>query len=419
MNTFHYRDHTLYGEDLPLQEIAERYGTPCYVYSEAALRERYHSFSAALGDNTRVCYAVKANSNLGVLRIFAEMGAGFDIVSGGELERVLRAGGDAGTIVFSGVGKSSVEIRAALNAGIFCLNVESAAELWRIADIAADMGKRAPVALRVNPDVDPGTHRYIATGLKESKFGIPMDQARHLYLQAARHPALELKGIACHIGSQLLDLTPLGEAAVRVRALYDELAAHGIALQHLDLGGGVGIRYHDENPPSPADYAWTLDQALQGVAVGRVVELGRALAGNAGVLLTKVEYLKDNGSKQFCVVDAAMNDLLRPALYGAWHDILPLHQSAETGPAMDVVGPVCESGDFLARDRPLAAKAGDLLAVMSAGAYGFAMSSNYNSRPRPPEVLISGHQHRLIRRRETLDDQLALEENPTSKKSPL
>ncbi len=412
MNTFHYRDHTLYAEDLPLQEIAEHYGTPCYVYSEAALRERYRAFSAALGARTQVCYAVKANSNLSILRLFAEMGAGFDIVSGGELERVLRAGGDAGKIIFSGVGKSSVEIRAALNAAISCLNVESAAELWRIADIAADMGKRAPVALRVNPDVDPGTHRYIATGLKESKFGIPMEQARDLYLQAAQHPALELKGIACHIGSQLLDLTPLGEAAARVRALYDELAADGIALQHLDLGGGVGICYHDETPPNPADYAWTLEQALQGLEVRRVVELGRALVGNAGVLLTRVEYLKDNGSKQFCVVDAAMNDLLRPALYGAWHDILPLHQSAEATQPMDIVGPVCESGDFLAKDRPLAAKAGDLLAVMSAGAYGFAMSSNYNSRPRPPEVLIGGHQHRLIRRRERLDEQWALEENP-------
>ncbi len=412
MNTFHYRNHVLYGEGLPLQEIAERYGTPCYVYSEAALRERYHSFSTALGGNTQVCYAVKANSNLSILRLFAEMGAGFDIVSGGELERVLRAGGDAGKIIFSGVGKSSVEIRAALNAAISCLNVESAAELWRIADIAADMGKRAPVALRVNPDVDPGTHRYIATGLKESKFGIPMEQARDLYLQAAQHPALELKGIACHIGSQLLDLTPLGEAAARVRALYDELAADGIALQHLDLGGGVGICYHDETPPNPADYAWTLEQALQGLEVRRIVELGRALVGNAGVLLTRVEYLKDNGSKQFCVVDAAMNDLLRPALYGAWHDILPLHQSAEATQPMDIVGPVCESGDFLAKDRPLAAKAGDLLAVMSAGAYGFAMSSNYNSRPRPPEVLIGGHQHRLIRRRERLDEQWALEENP-------
>ncbi len=413
MNTFHYHDHTLYAEDLPLQEIAEHYGTPCYVYSEAALRERYRAFSAALGAHTQICYAVKANSNLSILRTFAEMGAGFDIVSGGELARVLRAGGDVGKIVFSGVGKSSAEIRAALDAGLSCLNVESAAELWRIANIAADMGKRAPIALRVNPDVDPGTHRYIATGLKESKFGIPMDQARDLYLQAAQHPALELKGIACHIGSQLLDLAPLGEAATRVRGLYTDLATNGIVLEHLDLGGGVGIRYHDETPPNPADYAWTLNRALQGVSVRRVVELGRALVGNAGVLLTKVEYLKEQGGKSFCVVDAAMNDLLRPALYEAWHDILPLRQSAETGHAMDIVGPICESGDYFAKNRPIVAQAGDLLAIMSAGAYGFVMSSNYNSRPRPPEVLIRGHRHHLVRRRETLDDQWALEEKPS------
>ncbi len=412
MNTFHYRDHTLYAEDLPLQEIAEHYGTPCYVYSEAALRERYRAFSAALGTHTQVCYAVKANSNLSILRAFAEMGAGFDIVSGGELARVLQAGGDVGKIVFSGVGKSSAEIRAALDAGLSCLNVESAAELWRIANIAADLGKRAPIALRVNPDVDPGTHRYIATGLKESKFGIPMDQARDLYLQAAQHPALELKGIACHIGSQLLDLAPLGEAAARVRGLYTDLATSGIVLEHLDLGGGVGIRYHDETPPNPADYAWTLNQALQGVSARRVVELGRALVGNAGVLLTKVEYLKAQGGKSFCVVDAAMNDLLRPALYEAWHDILPLRQSAETGHAMDIVGPICESGDYFAKNRPIVAQAGDLLAIMSTGAYGFVMSSNYNSRPRPPEVLVRGHRHHLVRRRETFEDQWALEEEP-------
>ncbi|MGE4530803.1 MAG: diaminopimelate decarboxylase [Acidithiobacillus sp.] len=409
MNPFHYQNGDLHGENLSLDQVAAHYGTPCYVYSEAALRERYHSFSAALGDHTDVCYAVKANSNLSILRIFAELGAGFDIVSGGELERVRRAGGDLGKTVFSGVGKSSAEIRAALQAGIFCLNVESAAELWRIANIAADLQIRAPIALRVNPDVDPGTHRYIATGLKESKFGIPMDEARALYLQAAQHPALELKGIACHIGSQLLDLAPLGEAALRVRALYEDLAAHGLILEHLDLGGGVGIRYHDETPPHPADYAYILDQALQGLPVRRAVELGRAIVGNAGVLLTKVEYLKDNGSKQFCVVDAAMNDLLRPALYGAWHDILPLQEHHQPGPIMDVVGPVCESGDFLAKDRPVHAQAGDVLAVMSAGAYGFAMSSHYNTRPRPPEVLISGHQHRLIRRRETWDDLMGLE----------
>lgn len=409
MNTFHYHQGELYCEDLPLSTIAQHYATPCYVYSEAALRERYHSFSTALGESTLVCYAVKANSNLAVLRVFAEMGAGFDIVSGGEMERVLRAGGSPDKIIFSGVGKSSDEIRAALSAGIACLNVESAAELWRIADIAADLGLRAPIALRVNPDVDPGTHAYIATGLKESKFGIPMDAARALYLEAAQHPALELKGIACHIGSQLLNLAPLAEAVLRVRSLYEDLSAQGIILEHLDLGGGVGIRYHEENPPSPADYAELLEQALGDLPVKRAVELGRALVGNAGVLLTRVEYLKDNGSKQFCVVDAAMNDLLRPALYGAWHDILPLRQGAEPEQVMDVVGPVCESGDFLAKNRAIAAASGDVLAVMGAGAYGFAMSSNYNSRPRPPEVLVHGHQHRLIRRRENWDDLMGLE----------
>ncbi|MBU2737805.1 MULTISPECIES: diaminopimelate decarboxylase [Acidithiobacillus] len=409
MNTFHYHQGDLYCEDLSLAAIAQHYQTPCYVYSEAALRERYHSFSNALGDNTQVCYAVKANSNLAVLRLFAEMGAGFDIVSGGELERVLRAGGAAKKIIFSGVGKSADEIRTALSAGIACLNVESAAELWRIADIAADMGLRAPIALRVNPDVDPGTHAYIATGLKESKFGIPMDAARALYLEAAKHPALELKGIACHIGSQLLNLAPLGEAVTRVRALYEDLFAQGLTLEHLDLGGGVGIRYHEETPPSPADYAEVLNQTLQGLAVNRAVELGRALVGNAGVLLTRVEYLKDNGSKQFCVVDAAMNDLLRPALYGAWHDILPLRQDVAAEQVMDVVGPICESGDFIAKDRSVRAEAAQLLAIMGAGAYGFAMSSNYNSRPRPPEVLVHGHQHRLIRRRENWDDLMGME----------
>ncbi len=409
MNTFHYMEGVLHCEDLSLAAIAAQYDTPCYLYSAAALRERYHSFSQALGENTLVCYAVKANSNLAILRLFADMGAGFDIVSGGELERVLRAGGAANKIIFSGVGKSAAEIRAALTAGIACFNVESTAELWRIADIAADLQMSAPIALRVNPDVDPGTHRYIATGLKESKFGIPMDQARALYLEAARHPALQIKGIACHIGSQLLDLAPLREAVIRVRALYEDLTAQGLSLAHLDLGGGVGIRYHDETPPSPADYAAVLEEALQGLPVQRAVELGRALVGNAGVLLTRVEYLKDNGSKQFCVVDAAMNDLLRPALYGAWHDILPLQQNAQPPQIVDVVGPICESGDFLAKDRPLRAAAGDLLAIMGAGAYGFAMSSHYNSRPRPPEVLINGHQHRLVRRRENWDDLMGME----------
>ncbi len=405
----HYRHGELCLDDTRLADLVHAHGTPTYVYSGRYLQERYQAFAHALGPNTLLCYAVKANSNLHLLGLLARLGAGFDIVSGGELERVLRVSGDPRRIVFSGVGKSRAEIRRALEVGIFCLNVESAAELERVSAIAQELGVQAPVALRVNPDVDPGTHPYIATGLQESKFGIPIAEAETLYAQSWPH--VQFIGIAAHIGSQLLDLAPIGEAARRLRSLYERLQAQGLPLRHLDLGGGVGIRYQNETAPTPADYAATLEEALAGLPAQRVVELGRALVGNAGVLLTRVEYRKSNGSKEFCVVDAAMNDLLRPSLYGAWHDILPLQEPRAAGTPMDVVGPVCESGDFFAKNRLLLAEAGDLLAILGAGAYGFAMSSQYNSRPRAAEVLVLGQEIRLIRRRETLADLWAAEED--------
>ena len=413
MNTpFHYRGDQLYVEDLPLAELAERFATPSYVYSESYLRQRYQAFSHALGPETMLCYAVKANANLSILHRLATLGAGFDIVSGGELARVLRAGGDAARVVFSGVGKSRDELRRALEAGIHCINVESPAELARIEQVAAELGCRAPIALRVNPDVEAGAHPYIATGLRETKFGIPMAEAPELYARAARSPQLRVLGVACHIGSQLLDLAPIGEAAQRVLRLYETLVQRGIHLEHLDLGGGVGIRYRDEQAPTPADYAATLDAALGGLPVRRVVELGRALVGNAGALLTRVEYRKYNGSRAFCVVDAAMNDLLRPSLYGAWHEIWPLERRSGPEEPMDVVGPVCESGDFFAKARPLPGdlREGDVLAILGAGAYGFAMSSQYNSRPRAAEILVHGAEARVIRRRETLGELWAAEE---------
>lgn len=409
---FRYRGDQLYVEDLPLAELAERFATPSYVYSESYLRQRYQAFSHALGPETMLCYAVKANSNLSILHRLATLGAGFDIVSGGELARVLRAGGDAARVVFSGVGKSRDELRRALEAGIHCINVESPAELARIEQVAAELGCRAPIALRVNPDVEAGAHPYIATGLRETKFGIPMAEAPELYARAARSPQLRVLGVACHIGSQLLDLAPIGEAAQRVLRLYETLVQRGIHLEHLDLGGGVGIRYRDEQAPTPADYAATLDAALGGLPVRRVVELGRALVGNAGALLTRVEYRKYNGSRAFCVVDAAMNDLLRPSLYGAWHEIWPLERRSGPEEPMDVVGPVCESGDFFAKARPLPGdlREGDVLAILGAGAYGFAMSSQYNSRPRAAEILVHGAEARVIRRRETLGELWAAEE---------
>ncbi len=408
MDTFPLRDGQLYAEDVPLAEIATQFGTPCYVYSRAAIEQQYHAFDAAFGARAhRVCYAVKANSNIAVLNLLARLGAGFDIVSGGELERVLRAGGDAARVVFSGVGKSAEEMHRALILGIACFNVESEAELTRLNTVAGELGKRAPVSLRVNPDVDAQTHPYISTGLKDNKFGIDIHTALAVYEHAALLPHIEIVGVDCHIGSQLTELAPFGDAMRRVLELVDALNARGITLRHIDCGGGIGIRYRDEQPPTPAEYVTALCTALAGRAEEIMIEPGRAIVGNAGVLLTRVEYLKLNSHKNFAVVDAAMNDLLRPALYDAWMAITPVQAGAHVARVYDVVGPVCETGDFLGKDRLLAIAAGDLLAVRSAGAYGFSMSSNYNTRPRPAEVMVDGDRTHLIRRRETLDDLLA------------
>lgn len=405
MSPLHYRGGALYLEDVALEAVVQRFGTPCYVYSRAAIEAAYRAYDAAFGDRPhRVCYAVKANSNLAVLNVLARLGAGFDVVSGGELARVLRAGGQADRVVFSGVGKSADELRAALAAGIACFNVESAAELERLNAVALEMGRVAPIALRVNPDVDAGTHPYISTGLKTNKFGIAAADARALYRRAASLPGLAVHGIACHIGSQLTDLAPLREAAGRIAALRAELEADGIVIGHVDLGGGLGIAYRDEAVPSHADYVAAIGAPFDGTGVEISIEPGRSIAGPAGVLLTRVEHLKPGAERNFAIVDAAMNDLLRPALYDAWHGVLPLRESAGEAKVWELVGPVCESGDFLAHARTLALAEGDLLALRDAGAYGFAMSSNYNSRPRPAEVMVDGRQMQLIRARETLDD---------------
>ena len=404
MDHFCYRHQQLHVEDVPLSQIAEEYDTPCYVYSRATLEQHWRAFADPLvGYRHLLCYAVKANSNLAILNLLARQGAGFDIVSGGELERVLAAGGDPQKIVFSGVGKRTDELERALSVGIHTFNVESLPELERLNGVAGELGMQAPVSLRVNPDVDPGTHPYIATGLKESKFGIPMDQAETLYLQAAQLPHIQLQGVDCHIGSQLTTLAPFVDALTRVLQLVDRLAAQGILLSHLDMGGGLGIPYRTEQPPSPREYLDALLPYLADRSLTLILEPGRAIVGNAGVLLTRVEYLKHTPHKNFALVDAGMNDLLRPALYGAWQEIVPVIPRSSADPQdYDIVGPVCESGDFLGRSRSLALSPGDLLAVRSAGAYGFAMSSNYNTRPRPAEVLVDGSQIYLIRSRETL-----------------
>ncbi|MDK2797409.1 MAG: diaminopimelate decarboxylase [Tepidiphilus sp.] len=398
-------------EDVALNEIAAVYGTPCYVYSRAAIEEAFERYRTALPpERAEICYAVKANGNLSILRLLAARGAGFDIVSRGELERVLAAGGEAKRVVFSGVAKGAAEIRRALEVGIGVFNVESAAELTRIAHIAREMGRRAPVALRINPDVDPKTHPYISTGLKRNKFGIPVAEALALYRQAKSMPELELVGIACHIGSQLLDPSPLLEAAERVKDAVEQLERDGIALRHIDLGGGLGIRYRDETPPDIPAVLRALADRFADRPERLVFEPGRSLVGNAGLLLTRVEYLKRGEEQDFALVDAGMNDLMRPALYDAWHEIVPVVPRPGPVRRYDVVGPVCESSDFLGRGRELALEAGDLLAVLSAGAYGMAMSSNYNARPRPAEVLVDGATHRLIRRRESLESLWAPEE---------
>lgn len=410
MDHFCLRDGELHAEDVPLSRIAADFGTPCWVYSRATLERHWRAFDTAFAALPhRICYAVKANSSLAVLQLLARLGSGFDIVSGGELARVLRAGGDPAGIVFSGVGKSEIEMQQALAAGIGCFNVESEAELRRLAQVASSLGRRASVALRVNPDVDAGTHPYISTGLKQNKFGIPIERAEALYAEAASCAALEVVGVACHIGSQLLSVAPFVDALERVLALVDRLAARGIALARIDIGGGLGVRYRDERPPSPAELGSAVCERLAGRGLEVLVEPGRAIAANAGVLLTRVQYLKRGAERGFAIVDAAMNDLLRPALYGAWMDIVPVRPREEVADRWDVVGPVCETGDFLGRERELAIAEGDLLAVRTAGAYGATMSSNYNSRPRAAEVLVDGNQVHLVRRRETIDELLAPE----------
>jgi diaminopimelate decarboxylase len=412
---FAYRQGVLCVEGVPLEDIARRFGTPCYVYSQSAIERAYGEFATALrGRKALVCYSVKANSNLAVLSLLAKLGAGFDIVSGGELERVMRAGGDPAKTLFSGVGKSEPEIALALERGVGCLNLESEAELERVARVARRLARRAPIAFRVNPDVDARTHPYISTGLRESKFGVPHGEAERLYARAAAMPEVAVRGIGCHIGSQLMESAPYAAAAERLVALADRIEARGIALAHLDFGGGIGIRYGDAEPQPVAQFVGAVVHALGGRDKLLVLDPGRSIVGNAGVLLTRVEHVKRAEARNFVVVDAAMNDLIRPALYDAWHDIRPVQEeeSLAKKSVYDVVGPVCESGDFLARDRALAVHEGDLLAVMSAGAYGMVMSSNYNSRPRAAEVLVRGDETRLVRRRETIADLLAAENLP-------
>jgi diaminopimelate decarboxylase len=404
MKHFEIRAGSLFAEDVPLERIAAEYGTPTFVYSRAALVSAHAGYAAALaGRDAMLCYAVKSNSNLAIMNVFARLGTGFDIVSGGELSRVLAAGGDPGKVVFSGVGKTRDEMRAALTHGIYCFNVESEAELYRLAEVAGSLGKRAPIALRVNPDVDPKTHPYISTGLKCNKFGVPITGAHALYRAAAKLPQLEIRGIACHIGSQLLDPAPVAEAAAKVVTLAEALNRDGIELRHLDLGGGLGIRYDDEDVPSTQHYLAPLLAVLAGRKERLLLEPGRSLVGNAGVLLSKVEYLKRGEDRNFAIIDAAMNDLARPALYDAYHRIAEV-KPRDRVERYDVVGPVCESGDFLGRARDLAIEEADLVAIFSAGAYGMTMSSNYNTRPRAAEVMVDGAACHLIRERERVED---------------
>jgi len=403
MNAFNYRDGELFAEGVALSAIAERFGTPTYVYSRAHIEAQYHSYADALdGISSLVCFAVKANSNLGVLNVLARLGAGFDIVSGGELERVLAAGGRADRVVFSGVGKTREDMRRALEVGVHCFNVESTDELERLQVVAAEMGKVAPVSLRVNPDVDAGTHPYISTGLKENKFGIAIADAEAIYVRAAQLPNLDVVGVDCHIGSQLTTVEPFLDALDRLLDLVDRLADCGIHLRHLDLGGGVGVRYRDEEPPLVADYIKAIRERVGDRDLALVFEPGRYIVANAGVLLTRVEYLKHTEHKDFAIIDAAMNDLIRPALYQAWMGVSAVTPREGQGRAYDLVGPICETGDFIAKDRELNLAEGDLLAVQSAGAYGFVMSSNYNTRGRCAEILVDGDQAFEVRRRETI-----------------
>ena len=406
MDNFEYRNGQLCCEEVALTRIAEEFGTPTYVYSRDALERAYLAYADALkGQKSLVCYAVKANSNLAVLNVLARLGAGFDIVSVGELERVLRAGGDASKIVFSGVGKQPHEIRRALEVGIRCFNIESEAELERVNEVAGAEGKIAAISFRVNPDVDAGTHPYISTGLKENKFGIDIDDAVRIYGRAAQMDSVKVVGMDCHIGSQLTEVAPFLDALDRVLMLVDKLAENGIQIEHLDLGGGLGVCYTDETPPTPQEYIGQVLEKMAGRELELIFEPGRSIAANAGVMLTRVEFLKPTGEKNFAIIDGAMNDLIRPSLYSAYQEIVPV-MLRETGEAKqwDLVGPVCETGDFLGKDRELNLETGDLLAVCSAGAYGFVMASNYNSRGRPAEVMVDDNQHFLIRQRETLND---------------
>ncbi len=410
MKAFDYRGGVLAAEGVSLADIAARYGTPCFVYSRAALEDAFRQFDDALGDAPHlVCYAMKANPNLALLNLLARLGSGFDIVSGGELARAIAAGGDPGKIVFSGVGKTAAEMHRALELGIHCFNVESASELDHLDAAARQVGKRAPVSIRVNPDVDPGTHPYISTGLKENKFGVALDDALPLYRRASGLANVEVRGIDMHIGSQIVGLDPHLEAAAKVLALVDRLSGDGIRLEHVDFGGGIGIRYHDEETVDPHQYALAIRRLVGSRPLKLLFEPGRFLVGNAGVLVTRVSYLKPGPLRNFAIVDAAMNDLLRPALYDAWHDVRPVFPRTEPEVLWQVVGPVCESADFLARDRMLALAEGDLLALLSAGAYAMAMSSNYNSRARAAEVIVDGETAHLVRPRETVEELFAHE----------
>ena len=404
MDHFTYRDNQLFVENVAIDAIVKQHGSPCYIYSRATLERHWNAFNNAFGSHTHlICYAVKANSNLGVLNVLARLGSGFDIVSIGELERVLQAGGEAKKVVFSGVGKREDEIRAALKIGIRCFNIEVLGELERINQVAGELGVRAPVSFRVNPDVDAQTHPYISTGLKENKFGIAIEDALEAYQAAAGLPNIDVVGVDCHIGSQLTQTRPFLDALDKVLLLIDKLRGHDITLKHLDLGGGLGICYRDEQPPEPADYITAILARLGDTPLEIMLEPGRAIVGNAGILVTRVEYLKPTEHKNFAIVDAAMNDLVRPALYGAWQDIIPVKNDS-TSPELvwDIVGPVCETGDFLGKERTLKLSQNDLLAVRSSGAYGFTMSSNYNSRPRVVEVMVDHDQIHVVRERETL-----------------
>ena len=412
MDFFQYKNEQLYVEDLPVKQLAEEFGTPLYIYSRATLERHWHAFDSALGEHPHlICYAVKANSNIGILNVMAKLGSGFDIVSQGELERVLAAGGEASKVVFSGVAKSRAEIMRALEVGIRCFNVESVAELHHINQIAGEMGKVAPISLRVNPDVDAHTHPYISTGLKENKFGVSVDEAREVYKLAATLPHVKITGMDCHIGSQLTELQPFLDATDRLIRLIEQLKEDGITLKHLDLGGGLGVTYTDETPPHPSDYAAALLNKLKDYEdLEIILEPGRAIAANAGILVAKVQYLKSNESRNFAITDTGMNDMIRPALYEAYMNIIEIDRTLGREKAIyDVVGPVCETSDFLGKQRELAIAEGDYIAQRSAGAYGASMSSNYNSRPRTAEVLVDGNKAHLIRRRENLSELWALE----------